>query len=58
MIEMLRIYSKAFLENVTIEEFTPWPFFGLQRDKHRTFGYSTKYMKSKGEQEWLRWQLS
>jgi len=26
MIEMLRIYSKDFLENVTIEELTPWPF--------------------------------
>jgi hypothetical protein len=28
MIEMLRIYSNGFLENVTIEELTPWfPWF-------------------------------
>jgi hypothetical protein len=26
MIEMLRIYSKGFLENVTIEELTPLAF--------------------------------
>jgi hypothetical protein len=26
MIEMLRIYSKGFLENITIEELPPWPF--------------------------------
>jgi hypothetical protein len=25
MIEMLRIYSKGFLENVTIEELSAWP---------------------------------
>jgi hypothetical protein len=29
MIEMLRIYSKGFLENVTIEELTPWPTFAV-----------------------------
>jgi hypothetical protein len=23
---MIKIYSKGSLENVTIEEFTPWPF--------------------------------
>jgi hypothetical protein len=26
MIEMLRIYSKGFLENVTIEELPLWPY--------------------------------
>ncbi|MGD0915996.1 MAG: hypothetical protein ABSB22_06015 [Thermodesulfobacteriota bacterium] len=26
MIKVLRIYSKGFLENVTIEKLTPWPF--------------------------------
>jgi hypothetical protein len=26
MIEMLRTYSKGFLENVTIEELIPWSF--------------------------------
>jgi hypothetical protein len=25
MIEILRIYSNGFLENVTIEELPPWP---------------------------------
>jgi hypothetical protein len=30
MIEMLKIYSKGFLENVTIEKLTPWPFWGAQ----------------------------
>jgi len=41
MIEMLRIYSNGFLENVTIEELPPWPFIPLcqilhlvQNDKH------------------------
>jgi hypothetical protein len=29
MIEMLRIYSEGFLENVTIEDLTPWSFQGL-----------------------------
>jgi hypothetical protein len=27
MIEMVRIYSNGFLENVTIEELTPWSNF-------------------------------
>jgi hypothetical protein len=31
MIETLRIYSKGFLENVTIEELPPWSNFDVER---------------------------
>jgi hypothetical protein len=37
MIEMLRIYSKGFLENVAIEELTPWPFHYLEETLPASF---------------------
>jgi len=36
MIEMLRIYSKGFLENVTIEELTPYSTITSGRPKRGT----------------------
>jgi hypothetical protein len=37
MSEMLRIYSKGFLKNVTIEELTPWSLLGLPHFLGRFF---------------------
>ena len=55
MIEMLRVYSKAFSENVTIEELPP----GLSAERNtQTDDLEDSFLKSTSRESILEYQIS